>query len=115
VDQIFMRMSSFSEQEMLSQPLLILTVVASSDIDHIACLQELSSPHHTAASFSSGQYDPNVSRVFLLLHDAGDVRIDPQAILNQLRTRFPAASTRLLTINSLPADAPNVSIYTDWF
>jgi hypothetical protein len=107
VDQIFMRMTSFTEQEMISQPLLILTVVATSDIDHVACLQELSSPHHTAASFSSGQYDPNVARVFLLLHDAGDKHIDAQKILNQLRTRFPAASTRLLTINSVPVEAPN--------
>lgn len=94
---------------MLSHPILILTVVSTTDFDVIASMQELASNHHTPACLQSGQYDPGLPRVYLLLHDASDNKdIDPFAALKRLQTRFPVGITRLMVINSLSKDAPNV-------
>lgn len=48
-----MRSLAFSEFEMTSHPLIFLTVVASSDVDHVGCMQELSSSHHIPSCFNT--------------------------------------------------------------
>lgn len=53
IEQLAMRSFSFAEYEMMSCPLILLTVVATTDIDHVAAIQELSSQHHMPACFSS--------------------------------------------------------------
>ena len=106
---------SFTDYEMISHPTLILTVISSSDIDHVSCLQELCSPHYLPPGMSNGLYDPNIQRIYLLLHDNCEhISLDPNAILSKLYTRFPAANTRLLAINSLPPDSPNVQQPDIW-
>ena len=100
-----MRLLSFSEFEMISQPFAIITVVATTDVQHVACMQELASAHHVPPCFSSGQYDPAVPRIYVLLHDVSSTKgmgIDPIAILKELKRVFPAESVKLLSINSFP-------------
>lgn len=114
-EQIVSRLQSFHECEMTSHPYLILTVVATSDVDHILCMQELASAHHTPACLSNGQYDPaTVQRLFVLLHDAHDESRNPYMLLQQLQARFNAASTKLLTINSFPENTPNLQQPDMW-
>jgi hypothetical protein len=53
IEQTLMRSMSFTEFEMSSHPLIFLTVVSTSDIDHIACMHELSSTHHVPPCFGT--------------------------------------------------------------
>lgn len=53
VEQRITRSCSFSEFEMVSQPICILTVVSTSDTDPVACMQELCSPHHLPKGFKT--------------------------------------------------------------
>ena len=100
---------------MFSNPLIILSVISTSDIDHVACMQELISSHHSPSCYSTGQYDPSIHRIYLLLHDASDcAHIDPLPIYNRLKTKFPPISTKLLTINSLKSDSPNLQQPDIW-
>mmetsp|Transcript_61952 Transcript_61952/g.108957 ORF Transcript_61952/g.108957 Transcript_61952/m.108957 type:complete len:1520 (-) Transcript_61952:123-4682(-) len=114
-EAIVSRVQSFHECEMTSHPFLILTVVATSDQDHVLAMQELASMHHTPACLSNGQYDPStVQRLFVLLHDAHDSSRNPYMLLQQLQSRFVPANTKLLTINSFPADTPNLQQPDMW-
>jgi hypothetical protein len=116
IEKIITHMLSFSEYEMASHPHLILTVVATSDIDHAATMQELVSATYTPSNLiSTGQYDPSiVQRVYILLHDHNDTVNNPHTILQQLQLKFNSAYTRLLTINSFPAEHPNTSQPDVW-
>lgn len=115
MEAIAMRLTAFHEWEMTSHPFLILTVVATSDVDHVLCMQELASMHHTPACLANGQYDPaSVQRLFILLHDAQDTSRNPYSILQALQGRFGAANTKLLTINSFPEDTPNLQQPDMW-
>lgn len=110
MEQIVVRSMSFSEYEMLSHPYTYLAVVATTDVDHVACMQELASPHHTPTCMNSGQYDRGmVQRVFVLLHDANQTPVsgDPNGILRTLKAAFPEENVKMLTINSFPAETPN--------
>lgn len=50
---IYMRSLSFSEYEMLSSPVILLSVVSSADVDPVMCMQELLSTHHTPITLTS--------------------------------------------------------------
>ena len=65
---------------MISHPVVLLVVVATSDSDPLACMQELTSVHHTPLCLTSGQYDnESVQRVYVLLHDnQSHVAADPK-------------------------------------
>eukprot|EP00981_Chlorochromonas_danica_P002980 scaffold601_cov170-Ochromonas_danica.AAC.41 len=106
-EQIVMRSMSFSEYEMMSQPLLQLVVVATTDIDPLAAMLELASVHHLPSCLTSGQYDPQVQKVYLLLDDAGEKVKEPFSVLRQLHSRFPPPCTKLISINSFSANSPN--------
>lgn len=99
---------SFSEYEMISHPLVVMSVVSTSDVDPIAAMQELTSIHHTPACFTNGQYDPSVHRVYIVLDDASNRVKDPMTVLRSLQNYFPSAATKILTINSLPPSSPNI-------
>lgn len=105
---------SFHECEMISHPVLILNVVATSDQEPVVAMQELASVHHTPSVFSNGQYDSNIHRVFVLLEDATEKHKDPLSILRGLNSYFPPAHTKLLSINSFPATAPNLQQPDMW-
>lgn len=62
-----MRSMSFTEYEMTSHPIIFLSVVASTDVDHAGCMQELSSPHYVPSCFST---------VWLLLSDFSSIYRD---------------------------------------
>ena len=47
IEHIVSRSMSFSEYEMSSHPIVLLTVVSTTDYDVVACMQEISSHHHT--------------------------------------------------------------------
>jgi hypothetical protein len=46
LEQVVIRSMSFSEFEMVSHPVLLLTAVSTTDYDPLACMQEMSSYHH---------------------------------------------------------------------
>lgn len=102
-----MRSMSFSEFEMMSQPLILLTVISTTEIDPVAAMVELASVHHTPACYSNGQYEPVIQRVYLLLDDAGEKVKEPFSVLRLLHSRFPPSCTKLIAINSFTATAPN--------
>lgn len=115
LEQLVLRSISFSEFEMISHPVVLLTVVSTSDEDPLACMQELASVHHTPMCLSNGQYDPDVARVYLILHDpyvAADV--DAVSIQKKIQIKFPHIHTKLLVINSLPPSAPNLQQPDMW-
>lgn len=115
VEQIVMRSMSFSEFEMISHPLVLMTVVATSDLDPVACMQQLASVHHTPQCMLSGQFDPDIHRLYLLIHDASNTTVDPNAIYRKLiAAGFPQQQTKYLALNSLPTDAPNLQQPDMW-
>jgi hypothetical protein len=70
IEQTLMRSMSFTEFEMTSHPLIFLTVVSTSDIDHVACMNELSSAHHVPSCFSTVHtLDLISSHLHLLVRD----------------------------------------------
>lgn len=87
IEQRIIRSTSFSEFEMISQPLCIMTVVSTADVDPVACMQELCSPHHSPTGFKSGQYDPEVQRLYMILHDnSAGLSVDTALLLRQVCT-----------------------------
>lgn len=108
LEQLAVRSMSFSEYEMISHPLVVMSVVSTSDVDPIAAMQELTSIHHTPSCFTNGQYDPSVHRVYIVLDDASNRVKDPMTVLRSLQNYFPSAATKILTINSLPPSSPNI-------
>jgi hypothetical protein len=62
----------------------------------------------------NGQYDPNIQRVFVVLHDATAINpttsqpYNVQETMTKIQTRFPSNRTKLLVLNSLPAESPNL-------
>jgi hypothetical protein len=71
---------------MLSHPVVLLLVVATSDVDPVACMQELASMHHTPLCLTSGQYDnDSVQRVYVLVHDTySKSAVDPRKELDKV-------------------------------
>jgi hypothetical protein len=109
LEKLVMRSMSFSECEMISHPVLILTVVSTTEIDTIAAMQELSSNRHNPPSMMNGQYDTDVDRVYLLIHDAHCTpTLDINILHRRLQGRFPPSRTKLLILNSLSPDSPNL-------
>jgi hypothetical protein len=105
-EQIFARSMSFTECDMISHPVVHLTIVATSDANPVAAMQELSSMHHAPQSTTNGQYDMNIHKVYILLEDVSEKKKDPLSILRGLNAYFPPALTKLLSINSFAT--PNV-------
>lgn len=114
IRQIVIRSISFSEYEMLSHPVVILSVIATSDVDHIACMQELVSGHHSPAGIKNGLYDPTVLRQYIVLEDVAESSGNGLAILHQLQSVFPPNSTKLIRLNSFPANAPHLDQPDMW-
>eukprot|EP00752_Nemacystus_decipiens_P016769 g15006.t1 len=108
------------EHEMLDCPAAVLVVVSSTEAsgDPIACFDELSSPRYLPAPYQSRQYDPqSPTLVYVLLHDwcEGAARgVDPDRLLSQMRGTFTTGECRLLCINGLPAESPNLSQKDIW-
>jgi hypothetical protein len=115
-EQIVLRSMAFSEFEMLSHPVILLTVVATTDVDPVACMQELASVHHTPSCLSSGQYDADsVQRVYLLIHDTYSASdIDPRKEFAKMQSNFPPQHTKYLALNSQPPEMPNLQQPDIW-
>jgi hypothetical protein len=123
-EQIFTRCMAFSECEMISHPIIILTVVSTMDHDPVIAMQELSTVHHTPTILNNGQYDNTIHRIFVLLEDiseknegstiGGKKPKDPLSILRSLNSYFPPAYTKLLSINSFSASSPNLQQPDMW-
>ena len=56
VEQRILHSGSFSEYEMISQPLCLLTAVSTADADPMACMQELCSTHHAPMGFKTVRF-----------------------------------------------------------
>jgi hypothetical protein len=110
LEQILSRSMSFTEYEMLSHPVMLLTVVSTTERDAVSAMQELASPHHVPPGFQNvrsslidvtrfiyhwycflffaivqGQYAPDCHRVYLLLHDAREGSgSDPNALFKKV-------------------------------
>ena len=115
-EQIVLRSMAFSEFEMLSHPVILLTVVATTDVDPVACMQELASVHHTPSCLSSGQYDiDSVQRVYLLIHDTYSAAdIDPRKEFAKMQSNFPPQHMKYLALNSQPPEMPNLQQPDIW-
>ena len=115
-EQIVLRSMAFSEFEMLSHPVILLTVVATTDVDPVACMQELASVHHTPSCLSSGQYDiDSVQRVYLLIHDTYSAAdIDPRKEFAKMQSNFPSQHMKYLALNSQPPEMPNLQQPDIW-
>jgi hypothetical protein len=115
LEQLVLRSISFSEFEMISHPVVLLTVVSTSDEDPLACMQELASVHHTPMCLTNGQYDPDVTRVYLILHDPYvAINVDAGSIQKKIQSKFPHIHTKLLVINSLSPSTPNLQQPDMW-
>jgi hypothetical protein len=53
LEQILSRSMSFTEYEMLSHPVMLLTVVSTTERDAVSAMQELASPHHVPQCFQN--------------------------------------------------------------
>lgn len=53
MEQVVSHSMAFSEYEMISQPIVLLLVVSTSDSDPIACMQELCAQHHLPACLAT--------------------------------------------------------------
>jgi hypothetical protein len=86
VEHIVSRSLSFSEFEMSSHPIVILTAVSTTDFDVVACMQEINSYHHNPPCFATGQYEAEVHRVYLLVHDPYEAgpNVDPIVLLRKV-------------------------------
>lgn len=108
------------EFDMLDCPAAVLVVVSSTEAsgDPVACFDELSSPRYLPPPFQSRQYDPQApALVYVLLHDwcrGAEQGVDPDIVLSQMRGTFTAGQCRVLCINSLPPDSPNLSQPDIW-
>jgi hypothetical protein len=119
VEQLLLRSASFCEFEMISQPVLLLTVVSTSDEDPLTAMQDLCHMNYAPAGIRSGHYDPDIQRVYLILHDntAGLKPEIPTALLRQMKARFSPPHTRLLCVNSLSDSEKNLhqpDIWSRW-
>ena len=87
--------------EMISHPVILLLVVATSDIEPVACMQELVSVHHTPHCLTTGQYDNDgVQRVYVLLHDTHSKNaLDPRKEYDKVSKRFPRTGRARFTPN----------------
>jgi hypothetical protein len=114
VEELVMRSLSFNECEMMSAPLMIMSVVSTSDADPLASLEELMHQRHFPTAFTNAQYDHTIHRVFVVVHDATAINpatgaaYDVNAVMKGVYARYPSPRTKLMTLNSLPPDAPNV-------
>lgn len=109
IEQVICRSMSFSEYEMLSHPIAIITAVSTTDFDVVACMQEMVSYHHVPSIMTAGQYETDVHRIFLIVHDpqaAPDV--DAPSLLRKLQSHFPSSQTKLMVINSNPLNNLNL-------
>ncbi|CAN0208058.1 unnamed protein product, partial [Laminaria digitata] len=108
------------EHEMLDCPASVLVVVSSTEAsgDPVACFEELSSQRYLPPPFQSKQYDPkSPALVYVLLHDwclGAAQGVDPDRVLSQMRGTFTAGQCRLLCINSLPPESPNLQQPDIW-
>ena len=114
VEELVMRSLSFNECEMMSAPLMIMTVVSTSDADPLGSLEELNSNRHNPPCFNNGQYDLSTHRIFVVVHDATatnpetNAPYDVNEIMKNIYRRYPPPRTKIMTLNSLPPDAPNI-------
>jgi len=104
------------EESMAECPALMLVAVASSDLDPVSCFEQLDSAHFMPVNYQSGQYDPTVGRFYLLVHDnsadPSEKKVDPEAILRNMKQRFRGTPCQLLSINSQLE--PNLSAPDVW-
>jgi hypothetical protein len=101
------------EESMSECPSLMMVVISTSDIDPLDCFTQLDSSHYMPSNIQTGQYDPSVSRLYLLVHDVSSkVSVDPQALLRSMKSRFRNIQCQLLLINSL--SEPNMAAPDVW-
>ena len=99
---------------MLSHPIIIMTVVASSDKHPIGLLQQLAATHHSIPGIAQGLYEPEIQRIYVLLHDIGDnPTVDPDAMFSQMQKMYPY-HVRKLCLNSLTQETSNLSQPDYW-
>ena len=58
--------------------------------------------HNLPSPLFNGQYDTEIHRVYLILHDVHDSKhIDLEAVKRKVHSKYPVAHTKVLQINSL--------------
>lgn len=83
---------------MISHPVVLLLVVATTDVDPVACMQELASVHHVPQCMVSGQYDKDaVQKVYLMIHDmssksTADLRKEYETVSHYVQAEIACTS-----------------------
>jgi len=85
----------FQETEMFGSPLACVMVASTKDPDMMKSFEELNSPYFLPSGFQQGQYDPNMHKYYVLLHDAADpetAHIDVDSLAEALKQSLPPGS-----------------------
>ena len=96
------------EHEMFEQPVAMIFVAATTDVDPIATFDELASAKRLPRAFAKRHYDGAIPRFHVLLDDvgAGETAPTADAILRRMKSTFLAPNCKLLQINSIGAPTP---------
>ena len=114
LENVILRSGSFQDFDMISHPIIIMTVVSSSEPNPLAKLQELAHSHQFIPGVSLGLYEPEISRIYVLLHDVADAsNANPDQIYSEMSSFYPFHA-KILRLNSLGASNPNVQ-QPDWW
>ena len=93
------------EHEMFEQPVAMVFVASSTDVDPVATFDELAAARRLPRAFTKRHYDGAIPRFHVLLHDVGEGDTTPSAetILRRMKSTFLAPNCKLLKINSVPS------------
>ena len=96
-------------QEQRDAPACLLCVASTADASPLSALTELAGALPRPFSPSVGHYDPELPRLFLLLHDVGGGGgvggtpvCDPAVTAREMRSRFPPQACFALGVNNRP-------------
>ena len=115
LENVILRSASFQDFDMLSHPVIIMTVVSSSEPNPLQKLQELSQQHQFIPGISLGLYDAEITRIYVLLHDIADTpeHVNPDEIFSEMKSFYPYHA-KLLRMNSLSSANSNLQ-QPDWW
>ncbi len=105
----------FQPYEQIDQPLSQILVISSSESDPVSTLKNMQLSSNFPKVLKNGQFSSQIPKFIVVVHDTCESHaVDPRNVLNVLRGYFRPDQCRLVTINSLPLESPNVSQPDMW-
>lgn len=94
--------------DLLDHPVALFCVASTADEDPRGALQNMSGNLNLPAPFQAKQYDPELPRFYIVLHDGhSDLETKPEEIFKVVRTHFDSNACFWTTINSLQEESTN--------